>query len=243
MRPEAIATIRNGGRATILAEEAALYRAIRSRRTNRKPFLEQPVGIREQHLLVKAAEAEHCRLRTVSDADEKAHLHRLLVLAHHHQLSDLRWVEEFDSWLMRSPSDADGITLVASGPQPELQDIWVLRDFGKGHPSVRVPGKDFESEPLIAMLTSYVDDPFAQVQAGQALQRVLLTATTLGLSASFLSQVIEVPDVRVQLRGLLGGPDHPQAAMRIGYGSPVPAISRRAVEDCLSDPPASEADG
>jgi hypothetical protein len=231
--PDHIATIRHGGTATMLSEEAALYRAIRNRRTNRKPFLEQPIGVRERHLLIKAAETEYCRLRVVSDAQEKADLRRLLVLAHQHQLADPHWVEEFNSWLMRSPSDREGITLAASGPQPEIQDTWVLRDFGKGHGHVRVPGKDFESEPLIAVLTSYVDDPFAQVQAGQALQQVLLTATTLGLAASFLSQVIEVADIRARLQQLLGGSLHPQAAIRIGYGTPVPAVPRRSVEDCL----------
>jgi hypothetical protein len=232
-QPDRIATIRHGGPATMLAEEAALYRAIKLRRTNRKPFLEQSIDVRERHLLIKAAETEYCRLRVVSEAQEQADLHRLLVLAHQRQLADADWVEEFNSWLMRSPADREGITLAASGPQPESQDIWVLRDFGKGHGTVRVPGKDFESEPLIAVLTSYVDDPFAQVQAGQALQQVLLTATTLGLAASFLSQVIEVADIRAQLQQLLGGSLHPQAAMRIGYGTPVAVVPRRPVEDCL----------
>ena len=234
-RLDGIATIRRGGHATMLADEAALHRAIRHRRTNRRPFFEQPVGIRERHLLVRAADQEHCRLSLISDVNEQATLHRLLVLAHQHQISDRAWVEEFHSWLMRSPSDRDGITLAASGPQPELQDTWVLRDFGKGHGSVRVPGKDFESQPLIAVLTSYVDDPLAQVQAGQALQRVLLTATTLGLSASFLSQVIEVAEIRAQVQRMLGGSLRPQAALRIGYGVPVPAVPRRAVEDCVLD--------
>lgn len=232
--PDCIATIRSGGPATMLADEAALFRAVNHRRTNRKPFLEQPVAIRERHLLVKAAETEHSRLRVISDAYQQADLHRLLLLAHQEQLSDPRWVQEFDSWLMRSPSDPDGITLAASGPRPELQDTWVLRDFSKGHANVRLPGKDFESEPLIAILTTYVDDPFAQVQAGQALERVLLTATTLGLSASFLSQVIEVSGIRSQLQLLVAG-SHPQAAVRIGYGPPVPATLRRPVEDCVID--------
>jgi len=231
-----IATIHNGGSATMLADAMTLFRAINQRRTNRKPFLEQPVEVRERHLLVNAAEAEASRLRIVSDPREQADLHRLLVLAHRAQTSDPRWVEEFDSWLMRSRDDHDGITLAASGPDPELQDTWVLRDFGKGHAKVRVPGKDFESEPLIAILASYVDGPSAQVQAGQALQRVLLTATALGLSASFLSQVVEVADTRARLQHLIGGP-YPQAAVRIGYGSPVPATARRPVEDCLVDEP------
>jgi hypothetical protein len=43
------------------------------------------------------------------------------------------------------------------------------------------------------VVCSFHEGVLADLQAGQALQQVLLTATTLGLSASFLSQPIEVP--------------------------------------------------
>jgi nitroreductase len=234
-----VATIRHGGPATRLPEETTLYRAIRRRHTNRKPFLEQPVGTSERHALIKAAGEEHCRLKIIDDVYDQAALHGLLVTAHQRQTADPLWVAEFNSWLMRSSTDQEGITLAASGPQPEMQDTWVLRDFGMGHSPVRQPGKDFESQPLIAVLASYVDDPLAQLQAGEALQRVLLSATTLGLSASFLSQVIEVAEVRSEVKQLIGGRLHPQAAMRIGYGQPVPATPRRTAEDCLVDESAS----
>lgn len=230
---DGIAVIRSGGRARIGADDAALYRAIVHRRTNRKPFLDQPVGASERHALVKAAEAEHCRLKVIDDRRLQADLHRMVLEAHRRQLADPRWVGEFTEWVSRSPADREGVTLASSGPEPEPQDIWVLRDFGMGHAPVRRPGKDFESEPLIAVLTSYFDDPFAQVQAGQAMQKALLTATTLGLSASFLSQLIEVPEARAEVRQLLGGSLFPQVALRIGYGSPVPPVPRRPVEDCI----------
>jgi len=41
------------------------------------------------------------------------------------------------------------------------------------------------------------------VQAGEALQRVLLTATADGLAMSFLSQLVEVPDVRDDVQRLI----------------------------------------
>jgi nitroreductase len=235
-----IAVIRSGGPTRIGAEDEALYRAIRHRRTNRRPFLDQPVAASERHALVRAAEAEHCWLKVIGDRHSQADLPRLLLAAHRTQLGNPRWVEEFTEWISRSPADREGVTLASSGPVPEPQDIWVLRDFGRGHAPVRRPGKDFESEPLIAVVTSYFDDPFAQVQAGQALQRVLLSATTLGLSASFLSQLVEVAEARTEVRRLLGGGLFPQAVLRIGYGSPVPPVPRRAVEDCLLGEPEAD---
>jgi hypothetical protein len=64
-----------------------------------------------------------------------------------------------------------------------------------------------------------------QVQAGLALQRVLLTATALGLTASFLSQPIEVTEQRRQLTTLLANRLHPQAILRLGFSPPVTAAT------------------
>jgi len=61
------------------------------------------------------------------------------------------------------------------------------------------------------------------------MQRVLLTATASGLSASFVAQPIAVESSRTVLRTLLGGRDHPQAVLRLGYGLPGPGTPRRPV--------------
>jgi hypothetical protein len=55
----------------------------------------------------------------------------------------------------------------------------VLRDFTGGTGRDRVPGKDFEDEPLIAVSTATLSGALGDVQAGEALQRVLLTASWL----------------------------------------------------------------
>ncbi len=234
---EGIAVVEHGGPAAALGTDAALFRVIAQRRTNRRPFLDQPVGAAERRLLIEAAEAEHCQMRIIDDAGDQARLHRALLAAHRRQQADPEWIAEFDRWVARPGSDADGVPLSASGPEPELQDIWVLRDFSSGHAPARRQGKDFEPAPLIAVLASYFDGPLAQVQAGQAMQRVLLSATSAGLSASFLSQLIEMPDARAEVRRVIGGSLHPQVVLRIGYGSPVPAVPRRPVEDLVFDPP------
>ena len=86
--------------------------------------------------------------------------------AHADQLANPRWTEEFAEWVGRTSAERDGVRIASSGPQPEPQDTWVFRDFALGHAATRAPGKDFEAEPMIAVVASYVDDPFAQVQAG-----------------------------------------------------------------------------
>nr|BFE73767.1 hypothetical protein GCM10020092_070680 [Actinoplanes digitatis] len=49
---------------------------------------------------------------------------------------------------------------------------------------------------------------------------MLLTATDAGLATSMLSQPIEVPAARDQLRRALGRSGVPQLALRFGYGHP-----------------------
>jgi nitroreductase len=90
-----------------------------------------------------------------------------------------------------------------------------------------------EGDPLIVVLCSYYDGPLAELQSGQAMQRVLLAATTLGLSASFMSQPVEVRAIREELRHMLGGSLEPQALLHIGFGSTNPATPRRPVSELL----------
>lgn len=86
------------------------------------------------------------------------------------------------------------------------------RDFSGGQARPRVPGKDFEYDPLLVALCSHHVDRTADLQAGQAMQRMLLTATSLGLVASLFPQVVEVSETWEELRGLLGGSLHPPRA-------------------------------
>jgi len=94
----------------------------------------------------------------------------------------------------------------------------------------------FEPDPLIAVIGSFHDLPLAHLQAGQATQRVLLLATTAGLSASLLSPVVAVPTTRNQLRDLIGGGLWPQTVLRLGHRPPLPPQRDRADPEVSSMP-------
>lgn len=229
--PGALATIRRGGHRGLDDETRQLIKAIPARRSNRKPFRDAPVPVEHRHALVRAAERERSWLHVVTDRNERARLQGLVAKAQRIQ-ADARDVRtELTDWT--GPRTGDGIPPASAGVRPAPQDEWAMRDFQAAE---RPPGKDYESDPLVVVLCSFYDGPLAELQAGQALQRLLLTATTLGLSASFMSQAIEVRPVREELRRTLGGTLEPQTVLRIGFGSPVPASPRRAVRDLLLEP-------
>ena len=53
------------------------------------------------------------------------------------------------------------------------------------------------------------------MRCGQALEAVLLHATHLGLSAAFVNQVLEVPELRSEVARLTGLA-YPQMVLRLG---------------------------
>ena len=108
----------------------------------------------------------------------------------------------------------------------------MVRDFAAGTGRERAAGKD-EDEPLLAVLVPHASGPVAEVRAGEAMQRVLLTATADGLAVSFLSQLVEVPDAREAVRALVGAVHPPLAVLRIGHGLPAVRAPRRPAAELM----------
>ncbi|TQM36909.1 hypothetical protein FB388_4098 [Pseudonocardia cypriaca] len=231
-RPELLAVVRRGGRKPPTPEQLQLLRAVPLRRTNRHPYADEPVSRPEQSALRRAALDEGGWLEIVDDPGLRVALRDIAARAHRAQMADAAFRGEFARWTGRTDGQADGVPAIAGTPA-EPQDRWVLRDYTGGNRPARQPGKDFEPEPLIAVLTTHFSGPAAEVQAGQALQRVLLTATAEGLATSFLSHVVEVPQAREEVRRLIAGTRPPQAVLRIGHGWAVPPTSRRAPADLI----------
>jgi len=234
--PGALAVVRRGGDFAQDDEMRALLAAVPARRTNRRPFFESGVDARQRHALVRAADLERSRLHVVATREEAARLKDFVRRAHRIQQDDPAVLAELTAFTGHRPGAGDGVPPASAGFRPEAQDEWTFRDFHPGENHDRPPGKDYEPDPMVAVVCSFHDQPFAQLQAGQAMQRVLLTATTLGLSASFLSQPVEVRSVREELRRALGGTLVPQTVLRIGFSTPVPATPRRPVGELLIQP-------
>ncbi|MET9634309.1 nitroreductase [Lentzea sp. NPDC006480] len=230
--PGALAVVRRGGTIKIDEEHRALLEAVPRRRTNRRPFLDGVIDPRQRNALVRAAELERSWLHVVVTPEQRAQLKRFVQQAHEIQLGDEAVQAELAAFTGHRPGATDGIPPASAGVRPEMQDEWTFRDFQGPE---RHPGKDYESDPLVMVLCSFYDGALGDLQAGQAMQRVLLTATTHGLSASFLSQPVEVRRVREDLRRALGGLLVPQTVLRVGFSTPVPATPRRSVAELLID--------
>jgi nitroreductase len=129
-----------------------------------------------------------------------------------------------------------GYAFGAPGPLARLAPALVRRiDLGRARASAdRALAL---ATPVLAVIGTDRDEPSAWLAAGLALAHVTLQATADGLATSFLSQAIEVPELRPRLSTLLERDGHPQLLLRVGY--PVGAAHlapRRPLADVLEPP-------
>jgi nitroreductase len=232
--PELLARLTPDQPRPVLPVEGRLYRAIWRRHSNRAPFLDKPVPAAARSELIAAARAENGSLNLLIGpvaVEVAAEMVRVADQALRH---DDAYQAELAAWTRRDRASGlaadDGVPTAAGGPSPQPHELLARRDFGgaelTGH-------RDYEREPLLAVIGTTGDWPADQVQAGQVLQRVLLTATDLGLAASMFSQPIEVPGIRAQLRRALSRQDTPQMLLRFGYATSTPHSPRRPVAEVL----------
>jgi nitroreductase len=229
---ELIGRVRIGEPRPATPQERELYTAIGHRRSNRSPFHDVPAAPGSGTRLQQAARAEGAWLDVLDDPRDRAAVAGVVWRAQDQLAADPAYAAELASWVR---AGADGVPERAAGPAPARHDLLALRDFGS---RPRAPGRDFEPNPLVCVLGTDTDRASDQVRAGMALYRVLLAATAAGLAASILSQPIELPQLRHELRTALrrtGG--WPQMVLRVGYGTLPPASPRRPVADVLDIAP------
>jgi hypothetical protein len=224
-----LATVRLGGHRTPTADEAALFDAIPHRRTNRHRFDDRPLPDDVVDALVTAVAEEGAWLAPLLADDVRQAAAGLVAEGDAAQFGDPSFRRELAAW--HHPRRAgDGLTVPAALlPMAHF----VMRTFDVGDHTAARDRQLAEGSPVLAVLGTEADDPAAWLAAGSALSRALLTAQTLGVSASFLNQPIEVPALRPRLAELAGGTGHPQLLLRFGYGPDVAAAPRRPLSDVL----------
>ncbi|MEV5610658.1 nitroreductase family protein [Streptomyces sp. NPDC052225] len=211
-----------------------LYPAIHQRHTSRWPFADTEVPDDVRATLVDAARAEGAELDFVLSW----HAEGIVDLVHDAEgrdAADPERRQEVDRWT-RIGDDAEaateGVPEYAFGPRQRAGNAPV-RDFAGRNKVADRGATTFELIPHLALLGTKEDGPGDWIGAGQAMQRVLLTATTKGLATSLTSQALEWQDLRTLTRDPLTAMGHVQMVLRLGYGPQGPATPRRPVGDIL----------
>ncbi|GAA5120882.1 Acg family FMN-binding oxidoreductase [Haloechinothrix salitolerans] len=228
--PDLLAVVRIAGERPATDSERRLADAIPKRHTNRHPFLDRQVSASARVTLASAARAEGARLVFVDASERYDLLVELIRKAEQRLDADEAYRDEVEYWLGGPIDRHDGVPVDAIGPDPVDDQLVRLRGYYRTNP---LPPRRFEQQPLLVAVVTTGASPRFDVIAGAGMQRALLAACSLGLSASFLSQPFEVPDLRDEVTQAFASDGHPHTLLRIGYGYPTGVTPRRTVSEVI----------
>jgi hypothetical protein len=231
-----VARVTHGRKIATTIEDVELFDAIPARHTNRQPFDPVPVSFRITDALVRAAHREGAWLMRLHP-DERTRAAELIAAADRKQFNDKRFRKELAHWLVSNKSArGDGIPGYSkSYGAPSTATTLLVRTFDIGGRVAEGERDLVNGSPMLAVLGTDRDDERAWLNAGQAMQRALLTACVHGLSASFLNQALELDEFRTEFEDLTGH-GQPQLVLRFGYGATARPTPRRPVGEVLGAP-------
>jgi hypothetical protein len=179
------------------ATEQRLYEAILRRQTVREPF-KRRIGMNMVAELEGVVRMEGADARLLHQGEARQLL-RWAARVDKKLEDDQLYRDEVRKWTGGGVAPSDlGVFPNALGPAPKSQRRPPVRDLSVGwralgSPVLRPPG-NFERRPQLIAVETETDTPSDWLRIGQALQRLLLTATYYGVKASFLTQELEAKD-------------------------------------------------
>lgn len=218
-------------------ELADLFPAIPLRRTHRGPYLARPLAEADLRRLRGLPEGREAGVRIFIDRAIQARVAELVRQGDRILFSRPAFRRELGDWVRPARTlRGDGIAGDGLGIPGILSPFgpWFLRTFNTGRIGAGVDARRARDASALAVVTSR-DLPESLLEAGEIMERFLLTLTRTGLQYAYLNQPVEVPELREALRSHLGLADGwPQVLLRIGYAAPrKSAMPRRPLDDSL----------
>lgn len=212
----------------------AMAAAAATRRTDRRPFLTDPVPREVLVPLHEVARVEDCRLVFVLDERSRRELDLGIEQANSEQRQRPEYRQELAEWAGRHAS-AEGVP-ARSIPAEHLRGM-PEREFALvAEGELEMPILD--DGAVLAVLATVADDAGSWLSAGEALSAALLSATEQGLATCTLSQIGEVAVAREHVRDeVLEGAGFPQLVLRVGWPVthefPGPLTPRRPLSEVV----------
>jgi len=228
--PDCLATLELAPATAPDAPLAVLFQAVAARRTYRRTFADRPVAPGVLDALAEAVTQEGAWLHFLDGRSQRQQAAELIAEGDEMQWADPAWRRELAAW-MHPRHRGDGLAMPGLA-LPIAQAV--VRTFEMGY---GVAARDIQladASPVLAVLGTPGDALADWMAAGQALQRLLLTARLHGLQASFLNQPIEMAPLRPKLRQVTGRSGFAQLLLRLGHADgEVPAAPRRPLQEVI----------
>jgi hypothetical protein len=215
---------------------ASLFPSITRRHTNRNPFLVTRLPEFALERLRSIAANRQSSIFLCTDGTINQRIADLVAAAERIQQSDPTFRNESAEWVRPNQTQRhDGVPGAAFGIKgaTSLLAPWAMKVFDLGRLRAAADRNLCAQAP--GLMVIYSEDSVPHwLDTGELLESLLLTIIHDGLQYSFFNMLIEVPDLRTELRRLLGLSAWPQLLLRIGFcltePSPTP---RRSIDEVV----------
>jgi len=217
------------------AYERRISGQVRLRRAHRGGFDPLPVAPELLAVLQECAGRYDAVLRVITDEGTRAALAEVVQVAEHALELDSAHVRERTAWTSPPGSArADGVPATAYPARAERTFPYFpspdfARGRGWGQPPLSMPAG--RSAGVVCLLATSANRPADWVNAGQALQRILLTAAAWGVAVALHSQPFELNWGRGLIRSRPGL--CPQLLLRLGTTIQTATSVRRPASSVL----------
>ncbi len=205
--------------------DPALFNVIPTRHTNRKFYEERFIPQTDLQRLQNCCVEKGIWLHMTDDMEIKRKVDELIIRGDVIQFSDPAYREELGYWI----------------GQGVFGTPWLLSKIGElaitymnmGKGQAKKDSKVLMSAPILAALSSRMNDRKSQVKIGQVFERLCLMATLLKISVHPMNQIMEIPELKTEVGKLIPMPDvFPQLTFRMGYAEPEKECTpRRPLEE------------
>jgi hypothetical protein len=219
-----------------------LFNAIPVRQSNRSLYDQKMIPGDHVRKLTEVNLFDSVNIKTFeTDHNETEPIIELVKEGNRVQFSDQKFVEELLSWIRFTKKEVksrnDGLTAEVMGFPfvPRWLGRFILKTFAKPESEASKTEKQIRSSSLLMLFISKKNDKKHWVETGRSFQRVVLTATSLGLAHAHLNMPCEVETVRKKLSSHLGlsHDEQPLLLIRFGYAKERPRSPRRPAEEVI----------
>jgi nitroreductase len=205
----AVVTLYPGGTPSEDRPGSGLH-SITARHTQRGVYRDEAVPEALRRGLLASGSAPGLRVDLTDDPLIFSRVVELNLQADEMEFADPMFRKELGTWVAQGSFGASGLLSRIRG--------FLLARVNLGAAVGRHNAAVLSSAPLLGLISARRDDPMSQVQTGQALERLWLHATRLGLALQPMGQALEIPSLRAEFARII--PELgwvPEQVFRVGY--------------------------
>ncbi len=218
--------------------EIALFEAIQSRRTDRSAYFLEGLPSDLTQACCNVSKGTDVDVQFFDDGKVIETIADLVTEGDREQFDDPAFRRELAAWVHSFRfGSRDGMSGSGFGMPDVLAPAarFVIRTFDLGNQVAAADQKKIlAGSPALALISSKSDTVDDWINTGRALVKMLLKLTSVGYSASYLNQPIEVEALRPKLAEAAECAGYPQVLLRVGRSADSPEPSaRRKVSDVI----------